>query len=197
MTDSERVTLLKEEYLLLQQFYEDYDGKAITIKGWSATIGLAAIGAGFYETHYLWLFGAGVSFVFWMIESYWKSFQYMYNERIAAIEQAFRDEQFGAIAPLQIYTSWFEVFRRRGFNVARVGTTMIVAFPCWYHACWPAAFTPSGHNPPSSSHPPPCKTSRPTRRKSDVSYQTRSYCGFEATAMMYWPPGVAIIRSGS
>jgi hypothetical protein len=33
-----------DEYLLLQKFYEDFDARIVTIKGWSATIGMAAIG---------------------------------------------------------------------------------------------------------------------------------------------------------
>ena len=32
---------------MLQQFYEDFDKRILGIKGWSATIAIAAIGAGF------------------------------------------------------------------------------------------------------------------------------------------------------
>ncbi len=32
-----KLGLLKDEYLLLQRLYEDFDGRVITIKGWSAT----------------------------------------------------------------------------------------------------------------------------------------------------------------
>jgi hypothetical protein len=77
MEDAIKVSMLKDEYLLLQKFYEDFDARIVTIKGWSATIGMAAIGGGFYQTHYLWLFGAAVAVVFWLVEALWKSFQYV------------------------------------------------------------------------------------------------------------------------
>jgi hypothetical protein len=64
---------LKDEYLLLQRFYEDLDGRIVTIKGWSSTIAIAAIGSGFWQSRFLWLFAAGASLVFWAIEALWKS----------------------------------------------------------------------------------------------------------------------------
>jgi hypothetical protein len=124
-----KIQLLKDEYLLLQKFYEDFDSRIVTIKGWSATIGIAALGAGFYQTHYLWLFATGAAIVFWLIEAVWKSFQYMYGPGIQELEQAFREDQFGKIAPLQIYTSWFEVLQREGFGLLSNLCLGIVAFP--------------------------------------------------------------------
>ncbi len=59
MENATKITLLRDEYLLLQNFYENFDTRFVTIKGWSATVGMAAIGGGFYQTRYLWLFGAG------------------------------------------------------------------------------------------------------------------------------------------
>src|SRR2546422_10117971 len=50
MDRATRITLLKDEYLLLQKFYEDFDARVVTIKGWSASIGIAAIGGGFYQS---------------------------------------------------------------------------------------------------------------------------------------------------
>jgi hypothetical protein len=90
--DQKRMTieLLKDEYLLLQKFYEDFDGRIVTIKGWSATIGLTAIGTGFYQSPYLWLFGAISGVVFWYIEALWMSFQYMYGPRIRVSRKHFR-----------------------------------------------------------------------------------------------------------
>lgn len=100
MKSDARATYLKDEYLLLQKAYEDYDSRIITIKGWSATIGMAAIGAGFYQSRFLWLFAAGAAVVFWILEGLWKSFQYMNGPRIELIEEAFRTEQFDDVAPL-------------------------------------------------------------------------------------------------
>lgn len=124
-----KIGLLRDEYLQLQKFYEDFDGRIVTIKGWSATVGMAAIGTGFYQTRYLWLFASGAAVVFWLVEALWKSFQYMYAPRIAAIERAFRDESFDDIAPMQIYTSWFDVLGRQGLGFDRIFHLGIVAFP--------------------------------------------------------------------
>lgn len=124
-----KIGLLKDEYLLLQKFYEDFDARLITIKGWSATIGLAAIGGGFYEDHFLWLFAAGAALVFWIIEALWKSFQYKYADRITAIEATFRSGKFDEISPFQIYASWFDAFERSGFGLLDAMKMGVVFFP--------------------------------------------------------------------
>jgi hypothetical protein len=129
MEDAIKISLLKDEYLLLQKFYEDFDARIITIKGWSASIGMAAIGAGFYENRYLWLFGAVSAVVFWLVEAFWKSFQYLYGPRIEEIERAFASDDFSIIVPLQIYSSWFETLRKRGFGIFKNVSLEIVAFP--------------------------------------------------------------------
>ena len=129
MTDEQKITFFKDEYLLLQKFYEDFDNRLMTIKGWSATIGLAAIGAGFYQTEYLWLFAAGAALVFWTLEAVWKSFQYFYAPRLQALEKAFADNNFTGLVPFQIYSSWFEAFRPKGFQIIQRFFQGIVMFP--------------------------------------------------------------------
>lgn len=129
MNDDTKISLLKDEYLLLQRFYEDFDARAMTIKGWSATIAVAAIGAGFYQSRLLWLFSAAASLVFWVLESLWKSFQYLYAPRITIIERAFLTSEFDQVAPFQIYQSWIDVFRSRGFRIAHQLKMPIIAFP--------------------------------------------------------------------
>ena len=99
MEDATKIQLLRDEYLLLQNFYEGFDTRIITIKGWSATVGMAAIGGGFYQTHYLWMFAAAASLIFWLVEALWKSFQYMYSPRIQQLEKAFASGEFAGIAP--------------------------------------------------------------------------------------------------
>ena len=129
MDNAIKIGLLKDEYLLLQKFYEDFDGRIVTIKGWSATIGLAAIGAGFYQSRFLWLFAAGAAMVFWLVEALWKSFQYMYAPRIQELEKAFANDSFDGIAPLQVYTSWFSQFHNHGLGIFSNVRLGIVAFP--------------------------------------------------------------------
>ncbi len=129
MNHDTKVGFLKDEYLLLQKFYEDFDARIVTIKGWSATIGLAAIGTGFFQSQYLWLFAALSALVFWGTEAVWKSFQYMYVPRIQELEEAFRKESFDNLAPFQIYASWFEVFDKQGFDFFGNLRLPIVLFP--------------------------------------------------------------------
>ena len=124
----DRTSLLKDEYLLLLRFYEDFDARLITIKGWSSTVAIAAIGFGFQTARpQLWLYAAPASLVFWLLEGTWKSFQYAYAPRIQAIERAFRDGSLDAIAPLQTYGSWHAGWRER--DVWRVLRLPIVMFP--------------------------------------------------------------------
>jgi hypothetical protein len=129
MNEASKQNYLKDEYLLLQKFYEDFDGRIMTIKGWSASIAIAAIGVGFYQDRRLWLFASAASAVFWTLESLWKSFQYRYAPRIQTIELAFRDDDFDAIAPFQIYDAWFVDLKKRGFQLARISMMPIVFFP--------------------------------------------------------------------
>ncbi|HEY2498900.1 MAG TPA: hypothetical protein VGK24_17695 [Candidatus Angelobacter sp.] len=129
MNDTTKLGFLKDEYLLLQKFYEDFDARIITIKGWSATVGIAAIGGGFFQSKFLWLFAAGASVVFWITEAVWKSFQYMYAPRIEAIEGAFRKKSIENLAPFQIYTSWFQTLQEQGFGVLANMKLAVVLFP--------------------------------------------------------------------
>jgi hypothetical protein len=124
-----RVGLLKDEYLLLQKFYEDFDARIMTIKGWSATIGLAAIGTGFYQSRFLFLFASAAGLAFWTLDAIWKSFQYSYAPRIVAIETAFRNSDFSSIEPLQIYSAWFASYHRTGPQFLKRMKMGIVFFP--------------------------------------------------------------------
>jgi hypothetical protein len=129
MDTATKIDLLKEEYVLLQRFYEDLDQRVLSIKGWSATVAIAAIGVGFYQSHYLWLFASGTSLILWLLEALWKSFQYLHGERISVIEGAFRNDSFEALSPLQIYDSWFIAQARFGLRFWRNFALAIVSFP--------------------------------------------------------------------
>jgi len=128
--ENTKISLLKDEYAMLQQFYEDFDKRILGIKGWSATIAIAAIGGGLqYRIRYLWLFAAAASLVFWLLESIWKRFQYLYAPRIHKIEESFREQKFDEMDPLQIYTSWYQVFEKEGWNIFSTFRLGIVMFP--------------------------------------------------------------------
>jgi hypothetical protein len=125
MDEPTKIPLLKDEYLLLERFYEDFDARVLTIKGWSATIAIAAIGVGFYQSAFLWLFAAGASLAFWFLEALWKSFQYCHGNRLERIEKAFREDDYTGIQPFQIYTSWAKSWE---------STSIINAFRGWLTA---------------------------------------------------------------
>lgn len=129
MDEKTKLSLLKDEYSMLQQFYEDFDKRILGIKGWSATIAIAAIGGGFYQTRLLWVFAAAASLVFWLLESVWKGFQYCYSPRIAQLERAFREDKFDDIAPLQIGISWYTAFQKNGLQLLTTFRMGIVCFP--------------------------------------------------------------------
>lgn len=129
MDEAMKISLLKDEYVLLQNFYEEFDRRLLTIKGWSVTVALGAIGVGFYQSEYLWLFAVGASIAFWLLEALWKSFQYMHAQRIAVLEKAFSKGEFENIKPLQIYNSWFEVQDKYGLRIWRHFGMGIVALP--------------------------------------------------------------------
>jgi len=129
MDEITKIGLLRDEYLMLQQFYEDFDKRVLGIKGWSATIAIAAIGGGFAQTRYLWLFAACASLAFWLLESVWKGFQYQYAPRIAKLEEVFREGDYDEIDPLQIYESWFKSFEANGYQIVSTFKLGIVSFP--------------------------------------------------------------------
>lgn len=102
--------LLKDEYLFLQNAYEDFDKRALLIKGWSITVALGGIGLAFQLKSMSIMVLAGLAaLLLWVMEALWKFFQYCSGPRISVIEGYFRGEQ-EEIFPLQAYTSWFDVF---------------------------------------------------------------------------------------
>jgi hypothetical protein len=107
MTDEQRLLLLKEEYFLLLKFYEDFDARLLTIKGWSTSVGAAAIGLGIqYGKPFLFLFGSGVALLFWVLEALWKGLQHAYRSRISGIEKAFANDSYNCLTPLQAHVNW-------------------------------------------------------------------------------------------
>lgn len=124
MDENVKIGYLKDEYFKLQEFYEDYDKRLLGIKGWSVTIGVVAIGAGFQnKMPNLWLFASIVSLVFFILELYWKTFQHCYYPRIEKLENAFRSDNFENIPPMQIHYAWQDALKNhkeKPFKVLRV-----------------------------------------------------------------------------
>lgn len=106
--------LLKDEYIQLQNFYEDVDKRALTIKGWNVTIAIAAIGAGFLVSPHLWFIAALASIVFWYLEAFWRAYHFFLSTRIKEIEKSIREDTWENFYPLQLYTTWTNTFNKYG-----------------------------------------------------------------------------------
>lgn len=80
---------MRSEYELLVKAVSDFDGRLLTIKGWSVTLSLAALVLGFQHDHYA-LFGlASVSALgFWSIDALTKVHQVRYYARMRDLEVA-------------------------------------------------------------------------------------------------------------
>ena len=98
--------LLKDEYVMLQQFYEDIDEKGLNIKNWSVTVALATIGAGLVYNKNILLLTFAAAIMFWILEGYWRGLSYFFVLRIKEIEKAFADGKEADVVPLQVYSTW-------------------------------------------------------------------------------------------
>lgn len=117
--DSPNNDYLKEEYFKLQDQYEDYDRRALQIKGWIGGGAIAALALGIgietFEKGILLFIISIVAICFWYLETKWKLFQYSLSDRIRIIEAYFRDDEeilFKNPKPLQIYNWWFKTYSK-------------------------------------------------------------------------------------
>ena len=119
MEMDERRAFLKDEYLFLQNQYEDFDRRSLTIKGWLSTGAIAAIALSFnssYKDVYVVpILVASIAAVFWYLEAYWKLFQYALADRIRVIEAYFRSDTDVLVKnpePFQVYEWWFRSYSK-------------------------------------------------------------------------------------
>ena len=114
--ETDRRQLLKDEYLHVQSVIEIYDGKMLTIKTWSVTVSMAAIGGAYVSKSVAVLALAALSaLIFWIIEGFWKTFQYAHYDRSGKIEKYFAGAG-GDIWPMQIGRSWYVNWKKGGFK---------------------------------------------------------------------------------
>jgi hypothetical protein len=106
--------MLKDEYVMLQQFYEDIDEKGLNIKNWSITVALASIGAGLVYNRNILLLACAAAIMFWVLEAYWRGLSYFFVVRIRNIEKVFASGDPEQETPLQVYSTWSEAYKTSG-----------------------------------------------------------------------------------
>jgi hypothetical protein len=114
-SDDQTIAFLKDEWVLLQNQYEDFDKRSLTIKGWVSSGAVAALGLAFNAPQH-GAFVAGIAVIVvlmvWYLEATWKVFQYCFVERITVLETFF--EKGGPVpVPLQAFTAWRTAFKDR------------------------------------------------------------------------------------
>jgi hypothetical protein len=94
MADETLMKALGEEYYAIVRVIADFDGRLVTVKGWSVTLSLAGLGLGFQQAHYA-LFGlaAASALGFWYIDAAMKRHQMRYYPRMRDIEVAANELQ--------------------------------------------------------------------------------------------------------
>jgi len=112
MNEDKRIDLLKDEYIMLQNFYEDIDSKGLTIKNWAITVALPVIGTGLFYHKEVFLIGIFASLVFWYLEAYWRGLSHFFSARIKNIEQAFQSGKWNEEIPLQVYSTWAAEYKQ-------------------------------------------------------------------------------------
>lgn len=116
LTDAHQ--LLVDEYMFLQRCIEEFEGRALTVKGWSVTLGSGAIAAAIQQDNpSIFLAAAASAAGFWLTEAIRKGQQRTFNQRVSTIEAYFRMAFPGtpphSISPLQISTSWWQAHLRK------------------------------------------------------------------------------------
>lgn len=106
--------MLKDEYVMLQQFYEDIDEKGLNIKNWSVTVALATIGAGLLYHKNILLLTCAAAIMFWILEGYWRGLSYFFVVRIKDIEKIFARGNPEDETPLQVYSTWEKAYAKKG-----------------------------------------------------------------------------------
>jgi hypothetical protein len=107
-------SFLKDEYVMLQHFYEDIDQKGLSIKNWSITVALTAIGTGLFYDRNVLLVACAAALMFWILEAYWRGLSYFFVVRIQDIEKIFAKGKENTAKPLQVYSTWNDAYKEKG-----------------------------------------------------------------------------------
>ena len=109
--------LYVQEYLYSAGAWDDFDTRCLTIKGWTAAGGLAAIVASLGAKELslpIMVAAALVIFSLWCLEAQWRVFQHSNRERILQLEDYFAGRR-RLSAPFQPHTLSAEVRKAEGW----------------------------------------------------------------------------------
>jgi hypothetical protein len=124
------LSLLKDEYLMVQDFYQDIDRRCFTIMGWSITVAMAAIGAGIvYSQPILLMVAFLAALMFWYLEATWRGLGHFMSVRINQIEDAVEQGQGGTLLPLQLYSEWEKEYKKSGGQTRRYFFKSLTSMP--------------------------------------------------------------------
>jgi len=112
MADPKLREELQAEYLLLQNQYEAYDQRALSLKALATPLLGAGVAFGVKEPSVV-LIGltVAVAIALWILETTWKVFQYCNIPRIEALEEWFANSEPQELKPFQTYRAWSAAFR--------------------------------------------------------------------------------------
>ena len=112
MEESKLNELLAQEYIHIQTVIDAFDEKALTIKAWSISFSLTALGVSYaIKTPAILVIASLSALLFWLLEGYWKTFQYMHYQRSGEIEKHFNCSK-PIKAPMQIGSVWFSQWEK-------------------------------------------------------------------------------------
>jgi uncharacterized membrane protein len=90
--------------------------RLVHIKAWSVSLAAAIASLGAFTEHYILLvYASFAALLFWLIDSYWKTFQFAYYKRIGQIED-FLSNKSTSISTPQIGTTWGESYNEGGWK---------------------------------------------------------------------------------
>jgi hypothetical protein len=105
MNERDRNELLSKEYLQLQNMIDAFDTRTLTIKAWSVTFSVAAIGFAYREAlPPLFLVASASAATFWLVDDLCKLHQRSFYPRVQEIEAHFAGK--ARTLPFQTGGSW-------------------------------------------------------------------------------------------
>ncbi len=137
---------LWNEYELLYTTYENFNDQSLTLKSWSATVGLAAILAVYSDkigsSARIAVIAAALSAIpFWVIDAFWKSYQNAFLARIEDLEKIVsctKDSayRFGIVTDWQDAHNWYDwltVLHMPNVALPHVFTLLLGLYLAWKH----------------------------------------------------------------